>query len=171
MSPPLHTTRKAEEIMAYNTFKFHVRHGDSDQFRKGVGHLHIEDETIRFDLPVKSEEQIQTAPAIRNVMLCDRSKCLREALRTWTLPVAVDFSRLPMSLAFSLIILMFPVSVTLPWEWIFKGIAIAGCVFYSLAVPFVRLLIEFEDDTYVCGDIDHRVLDAHHMRILEGRTK
>ena len=151
--------------MAHNTFKFHVRHG-SDQFRKGVGHLHVEDETIRFELPVKSEEQIQTSPAIRNVMLCDRSKSLKETLRTRTLPVEVDFSRFPIFLAFSLIILMFPISTTLPWEWIFKGIAIAGCFFYTLAVPFVRLLIEFEDDTYVCGEIAESILDAHHTQIL-----
>lgn len=149
-----------------NTFKFHVRHG-SDPFRKGVGHLHVDDdETLRFELPVKSEEHIQTSPAIRNVMLCDRSMSLKETLRTWTLPVEVDFSRFPMFFAFSLIILMFPVPATLSWEWIFKGIAIAGCFFYSLVVPLARLLIEFEDDTYVCGEIAERILEAHHRQIF-----
>ena len=156
--------------MAHHTFKFHVRHG-SDPFCKGVGCLHVEDEMLRIELPVKSEAQIQTSPAIQNVMLCDRSKRLREALRTWTLPIAVDLSRFPMFLAFSLIILMFPVPTTLPWEWIFKGIAIAGCFFYTLAVPLVRLLIEFEDGTYVCGEIAENILDVPHTQILRRETK
>ena len=149
-----------------HTFKFHVQHG-SDQFRKGTGRLHVEDERIRLDLPVKSEKQLQTSPVIQNVMLCGKSKNLK-----WTLPVIeVDFSRFPMFLAFSLIILMFPTSATLPWEWVFKGVALAGCFFYTLVVPLARLLIEFEEDTYVCGEIDQRVLDEHHTYILEGRTK
>ena len=147
-----------------HTFKFHVRHG-SAPFRKGVGHLHVEEKTIRFELP--AEEQTQASPAIRKVMLCDRPTNLKETLRTWTLPVEVDFSRVPMLFAFSLIILMFPVPATLPWEWVFKGIAITGCSFYTLAVPLVRILIEFEDDTYVCGEIAHSVLDEYHTQILQ----
>ena len=149
-----------------NTFKFHVRHG-SDPFRKGVGHLHVEEnETIRLELPTTSEKQTQTSPAIRNVMLCETSKRFKERLRTWTCPVLeINFSRSPIFLAFSLIILMVPVPTTLPWEWVFKGIAIVGCFFYSLVVPLARLLIEFEDDTYVCGEIAESILE-HHTHIL-----
>lgn len=149
-----------------NTFKFHVRHG-SDPFRKGVGCLHVENETIRLELPTLAEKQNQTAPAIRNVRLCDTSHRFKEMLRTWTCPVLeINFSRSPIFLAFSLIILMFPVPTTLPWEWVFKGIAITGCFFYSLVVPLARLLIEFEDDTYVCGEIAESILEAYHTQIF-----
>lgn len=149
-----------------HTFKFHVRHG-SDPFRKGIGHLHVDDETIRLELPTLSEEHTQTSPAIRNVMLCDTSQRFKERLRTWICPgLEIDFSRSPIFLTFSLIILMVPVPTTLPWEWVFKGIAVAGCFFYSLVVPLARLLIEFEDDTYVCGDIAESILEAHHTQIF-----
>lgn len=148
------------------TFKFHVQHG-SDRFRKGIGQLHVEEETIRLELPITSEKRIQTSPAIRNVRLCDKSKSLKEVLQTWTLPTCeIDLSRFPMFLALALIILIFPVPATLPWESVFKGIAIAGCFFYSLVVPLVRLLIEFEDDTYVCGDIAESILESHHTQIF-----
>jgi hypothetical protein len=33
-------------------------------------------------------------------------------------------------------------------------------------VPLVRLLIVFEDDGYVCGEVAHSVFDEHHTRIL-----
>ena len=148
-----------------NTFKFHVQHG-SDQFRKGTGRLHVEDERIRLELPVKSEKHLQTSPSIQNVILCDKSKSLKRIFRRRTLPAfEVDFSRFPMFLAFSLIILMFPTSATLPWEWVFKGIAIAGCFFFTLVVPLVLLLIEFEDG-YVCGEIAESILDAHYSQIF-----
>ncbi|MYB94217.1 hypothetical protein F4054_04780 [Candidatus Poribacteria bacterium] len=148
------------------TFKFHVQHG-SDSFRKGIGQLHVEEETIRLELPTTSEKQIQISPAIRNVRLCDTSRGLKEMLQTWTLPTCeIDLSRFPMFLAFALIILMVPVPTTLPWESVFKGIAIAGCFFYCLVVPLVRLLIEFEDDTYVCGDIAESILEVHHTQIF-----
>ena len=155
--------------MKKNTFKFHVRHGSYPFLRKGVGCLHVEeDATIRLELPTLSEEHIQkTSPAIRNVMLCDTSQRFKEMLRTWTCPVLeIDFSRTPIFLAFSLIILMFPVPTTLSWEWVFKGIAIAGCFFYNLVVPLARLVIEFEDDTYVCVEIGERILEAHHTQIF-----
>lgn len=149
-----------------NTFKFHVKHG-SDPFRKGTGRVHIdEDETIRFELPVKAD-QVQTSPKIRNVMLCDKSISPKLAFRAWTLPtLELDFSRLPMFLAFLLLTLILPVPAALAWEWIFKGLAIAGCFFYILVLPLGRILIEFEDDSYVCGELAQRVLDEHYIHIL-----
>lgn len=149
-----------------NIFKFHVRHG-SEPFQRGTGKLLIEDEVIRFMLPIKSGQEIQTSPVIRNVMLCGKFKGIRRPLRQWKLPtLEINFSRLPIFLAFSLVMLMLPVPITLPLEWIFKGLAIVGGFFYILVVPLARLLVEFEDENYVCGEIAHSVLDEHYTRIL-----
>ena len=128
MSHPLHIPYEAEATMR-NTFKFHIRHG-SDQFQTGIGWLQIEKETIRLQLPTQSAEHIDTCPEIRNVHVCDTSKRLTETLRTRTLPVfKINFSRTPVFMAFGLAILMCPVPEALPWEWVFKGSALAGCFF------------------------------------------
>ena len=150
-----------------NRFKFHVQHGSDDQFRKGgVGWLHVEDERLRLELPIQLADQ--TSLEIRNVRRCDTSKGLTETLRTRTWPaVELNFSRLPVFLACALVLLMCPVPEVLPWEWLFKGIGIVGCFYHLLVVPLVRLLIEFEDSGYVCGEIAGAALDEHHTRILQ----
>ena len=144
-----------------HTFKFHVRHG-SDQFRRGVGSLHIEDEEIRLELPTKStasiQEQYQMSPKIQGVMVCEKPK-------KWRFP-ALELSQLPKFIALTLFMLMIPLPEIVPWPWVFKGIGVVGCFNYILVESVTRLIVEFEDKTYVCIDIADRFLNENHIRIL-----
>ena len=148
--------------MENNIFKFYVRHG-SDRFHTGVGYLHIEEDAgIQLELPMKSTERMQEghqmSPKIQKVLVCKKPE-------KWSVPT-LDFSQLPKFIAFALSLLMIPLPETVPWSWVFRGIGVVGCFYFILVEPFARLLVEFEDDTYVCIDIADKVLNENHTRIL-----
>ena len=165
MSRPLHTPYNAEEtptVTDHNTFKFHVRHG-SARFHKGVGSLHIEEDgRIQLELPMKSTEpvhkQYQMSPKIEKIMVCEDPK-------KWRFPM-LELSQLPKFIALSLLMLMVPFPETVPWPWVFRGIGVLVCFNYILVESVARLIVEFEDNTYVCIEIADKVLHQNHARIL-----
>ena len=145
-----------------NTFKFHVRHG-SDRFHKGVGSFHIEEDgKIQLELPMKStepiQEQYQMSPKIEKIMVCENPK-------KWSFPT-LELSQLPKFIALTLFMLMIPFPETVPCPWVFRGIGIMGCFNHILVESVARLIVEFEDKTYVCIEIADKVLNQNHTRIL-----
>ena len=146
----------------HNTFKFHVLHG-SDPFQKGTGYLHIEeDEEIRLELSMKSttsmQDPYQTPPKIQKIMVCEKPQ-------KWSFP-PLELSQLPKFIALSLFMLMIPLPEAVPWPWVFRGIGVVGCFNHILVESVARLIVEFEDNTYVCIEIADHVLNQNHTRIL-----
>ena len=137
-------------------FKFYVQHG-STPYRKGTGYLDISgDEVDRLALPVQTTAAVEKAPKIRNVMLCANESTTSNP---WQLPAfEIDLARLPIFIAATLMImLIFP--ATVPLSWLFKGIGGIGCFYHILVVRvrLTRIIIEFEDNRYVCGEVNGQV--------------
>lgn len=135
-------------------FKFHVQHA-STPYRKGTGYIDIiGDEVARLELPVQTTAGVEKAPKIRNVIPCVNQHATSQPRQ---LPAfEIDLSRLPIFIASILmIILMLP--ETIPLSWLFKGIGGIGCFYHILVVRLTRILIEFEDNRYVCGEVNGRV--------------
>lgn len=133
-------------------FKFHVHHG-SKPYKKGTGLLDIDANGVHLELPVETAGCTEIAPKIQNVVHCQGRPKIG---RPWCLPtLEIDVSRLPIFIVCALIIFMLP--ETLAQNWGFKAIGIMGCFYHILLVNLTRIVIEFEDNRYVCGEIDRRV--------------